>query len=270
MRHPGPGLRAFLYGLSLLGSTACPRTQEAAIPAKASCGAFDHTHAAWTALLGRFVRAGVVDYAGLHRSGRGDLGAYLTTLESVCRGGDAGWTREQKLSFWINAYNAYTVKLILDHYPLKSIRAIGDNPDAAFKTPFIPLASLRGKTLSLNDIEHEILRKELGEARIHFAIVCASKSCPPLRSEAYRAGDLDAALDGAARVFVQSPTYNDLSGERLRLSSLFLWFRQDFERAAGSMPAFLARYLSAPMAERVRRPGARIEFLPYDWTLNGE
>lgn len=234
-----------------------------------SCAHFDHDHSAWTALLQRYVRNGFVDYAGLKKNGQADLDTYLRALES-CRGQDDSWTREQQLAYWINAYNAYTVQLILTHYPLKSIRSIGLLPGAAFRDGFIPLEGVQGKTLSLNDIEHEILRKRFQEPRIHFAIVCASKSCPALRSEANRAKDLRSQLDDAARTFIQDSSKNrfDPGSRTLYLSSIFQWFREDFERAVETLPEFVARYADESTA-RALRGGVRVEFLDYDWSLNG-
>lgn len=238
-----------------------------------SCSLFDHDHAAWTALLPRYVHNGSVDYAGLKRNGQAELNGYLQSLESVCRGHFDTWTREQKLAFWINAYNAYTVKLILDNYPLSTIRSIGLLPGAAFRQDFIPLQRLHGGNdeLSLNDIEHEILRKEFQEPRIHFAIVCASKSCPILRSAAYRASTVNAQLDDAARTFIRDSSRNrfDASTRTLHLSSIFDWFREDFERAAQTLPRFVARYADDATATAIRSGNVRVRFLDYDWSLNG-
>lgn len=253
------------------GADGGSSSSEAPAAGPDSCALFDQEHAAWTSILSRFVRAGSVDYAGLERSGLPDLTAYLRSLESVCRGHFDTWTREQKLAYWINAYNAYTVKLILDHYPLRSIRSIGLLPGAAFREDFIPLGALRGKNLSLNDIEHEILRREFREPRIHFAIVCASKSCPALRSEAYRARDLEAQLDDAARSFIRDTSKNrfDAAARTLHLSSIFDWFRADFEGAAGTLPEFVARYADESTARGIRAGSVRVDFLDYDWSLNG-
>jgi hypothetical protein len=236
-----------------------------------SCGAFDHHHSKWTNVLREFVHDGMVDYAGLKKRGQSELDAYLASLQAVCPGEYGRWTREQKLAFWINAYNAFTVRLVLDHYPLRSIRSIGLLPMAAFRDAFIPLESLRGAKLSLNDIEHQILRKEFDEPRIHFAIVCASRSCPPLKSEAYRGADLDRQLEHAARGFIQNRAMNRFDAETrtLHLSSIFKWFREDFEKSAGSVPAFVARYADAGTASAIRAGGVKIEFLDYDWSLNG-
>jgi hypothetical protein len=235
------------------------------------CPTFDHDHATWTEVLKGHVRNGVVDYAGLRRGGEPALTRYLASLESVCLDDYRTWSRPRKLAFWMNAYNAYTVRLVLDHHPLESIRSIGLLPGAAFREDFIPLERLRGDAMSLDDIEHEVLRKEFSEPRIHFALVCASKSCPPLRSRAYRSAVLDRQLDDAARDFIRDPTRNrfDAANRKFSLSSIFDWFDEDFERAAGSVEAFVAGYMDEPTARAIRAGGVRVEFLDYDWSLNG-
>jgi hypothetical protein len=232
---------------------------------------FDHRHSGWTAILSRFVQDGQVDYAGIKSGALPELGRYLSDLGSVRRADYEAWTREQMLAFWINAYNAATVKLILDHYPLTSIRSIGLLPGAAFRTAVLKVPAYRESELSLNDIEHEILRARFHEPRIHFAIVCASESCPKLRSEAYRAETLDAQLEEAARGFARDPSKNryDAASRVLKLSSIFKWFREDFEAEPGSLPAFFGRYADPATAKAVASGGVTVEFLDYDWTLNG-
>ena len=228
---------------------------------------FDHSHAAWTAVLRGYVRDGAVDYAGLKARGEPQLTSYLRALETLPREEYEHFSREQRLAFWINAYNAYTVRLTLDHYPLKSIRSIGLLPLAAFRKSFIPLL---GQELSLNDIENDRLRAELRDPRIHFAIVCASKSCPALRSEAWRADAIDQQLDEATVAFLRDTSRNrwDAPGRTLLLSSIFKWFREDFERAAGSLLAFVARYARPEVAAVLQQGPVKIEFLDYDWSLN--
>jgi len=194
-----------------------------------ACRPLDHQHAAWSAILDRYVQDGWVDYAGLAKN-RDELDRYLRALESVCPADYQRWTTRQRLAFWIDAYNAYTVKLILDHYPVGSIREIGLLPGAAFGEPIAPMHALRGRTLSLDDIEHTILRGEFDESRIHFALVCAARSCPVLRSEAYRGTDVDRQPEEQARRFVRDPARNrfDPRAGTAQLSSIFSWFREDF------------------------------------------
>jgi hypothetical protein len=206
-------------------------------------------------------------YAALKREGMPQLTAYLDALSSACADDYRMWTRAQRLAFWINAYNAFTVKLILDHYPITSIRRIGWLPGAAFREDFIPMPGLKGGTVSLDDIEHRTLRSDFREPRIHVALVCAARSCPPLRPEAYRAADLDRQLDDQARQFLADPTKNrfDPATNTLYLSPIFSWFRADFEAVAGTLDAWVARYAPDP---RAGAAGVQIVFLDYDWSLN--
>jgi hypothetical protein len=235
-------------------------------PASPACAPVDHGHAAWTAILDRRVEAGRVDYAALQREDLPQLDAYLAGLSVACAGDYAGWTEPEKLAFWINAYNAFAVRLVLRHYPITSIRKIGWLPLAAFRERFIPMEGLKGGAISLDDIEHRTLRSAFREPRIHFALVCAARGCPPLRDEAYRGADLDRQLDAQGRAFVRDATKNrlDAATGTLYLSPIFQWFREDFEEARGSLWAFVAPYLGAPAAG----PAPRIDFLDYDWRLN--
>lgn len=235
--------------------------------AQGACTELDQSHAAWSAIVARWVADGRVDYAGLHADGRPALDAYLAALSSTCATDYEGWTRAARIAFWLNAYNAFTVQLILEHYPIASIRKIGWLPGAAFRQRFIPMPGLKGDTISLDEIENGTLRSAFREPRIHFALVCASRSCPPLRGEAYRGADLDRQLDDQARIFLQDPSRNrvDVAARTLYLSSIFKWFRGDFEAAAGSLPAYVAPYLAPgtpPVAD------FDVEFLAYDWSIN--
>jgi hypothetical protein len=232
--------------------------------AGATCATVDHTHAQWTAILARWVKDGRVSYASLQRDGRDTLATYLESLSGACAADYEHWTREERIAFWINAYNAFTVRLIVDHYPIASIRKIGWLPGAAFREKFIPMEGLKGATISLDDIEHGTLRSTFREPRIHFALVCAARSCPALRGEAYRGVDLERQLDDQGRTFLRDPAKNrlDVTARRLRLSPIFKWFRADFEAAAGSLASFVAPYVDVPVV------GFDVEFLDYDWTLN--
>lgn len=242
--------------------------------AASGCRPTDHDHTPWTRLLQRHVADGGVDYAALERQDRGELATYLTGLSDTCAADYRAWTREQRIAFWLNAYNAFTVELILRNQPIDSIRRIGWLPGAAFREEFIPMPDLRGGEISLNDIEHDVLRRDFREPRIHFALVCASRSCPPLRSEAYRARDLERQLDDQARVFLGDATKNrfDAATSRLQLSAIFDWFADDFVSAAGSLPAYVARYRedvrAALGASGGSSPDVAVSFLDYDWALN--
>ena len=210
-------------------------------------------HKAWDRLLYEHVRPdGTVDYPGF-AGDRPQLDDYLSEMAS--RVPDPAAPRNRRLAYFINLYNALTVRLILDNYPLESIRDL-PNPWGG------ELISLEGKGYSLDDIEHKVLRK-MGEPRIHFALNCASASCPVLQPFAFSEEKLDAQLNWAARAFINDPERNRFQPGLARLSSLFNWYRGDFEKASGSLAAFLNTYLDTPL-----EPGCRIRFLPYDWGLN--
>ena len=233
----------------------------------ADCPKFDHTHAAWTELLQKWVRNDRVAYGALKKEALAALEAYLETLSAACAQDYIKWSREQRLAFWINAYNAFTVKLIVDHHPIPSIRKIGFLPMAAFRRRFIPMPELKGGDISLNDIENDTLRADFSEPRIHFALVCASLGCPNLRREAFRASELDRQLNEQARLFLNDKGKNRFEPERntLYLSPIFLWFRADFEVVAGSVAAYAAQFLDDP---RIGEPGVNIKYTEYDWSLN--
>jgi len=235
-------------------------------PAAAACTTVDPTHRAWSEIVARRVVDGRVDYAGIRRDDEAALNAYLTTLSGACGEDYAAWPQTDKLAFWLNAYNAYTVRLILDHYPLGSIRDIGWLPGAAFRMNFIPMIGLRGELISLDDIEHRVLRAHFNEPRIHFALVCAARSCPPLREEAYQGAIIDRQLDLQGRRFLADADKNrvDPAARTLYLSRIFKWFSADFTRN-GALISFVAPYLELAPADGA---GFSIKYLPYDWSLN--
>lgn len=263
-------MKRILNGYAMLALCLCllaPMLMAPGIASAAECSTIDHEHGAWNALLQRWVSDGRVDYAALQREGRAPLKAYLKELSATCATDYEKWSREQRLAFWINVYNAFTVQLIIDHYPISSIRSIGWLPGAAFRRGFIPMPGLKEAIISLNDIEHGTLRTDFREPRIHFALVCASLGCPTLGNTPVRASDLNRQLDEQARSFLRDTSKNrfDPATNTLHLSPIFDWFRADFEVVAGSVPAYVARYLDDP---RISRPGVRIEYTKYDWSLN--
>lgn len=210
-------------------------------------------HAAWDRLLQQHVRPdGTVNYPGF-AADRARLEAYLQNMGAFDP--DTTWVRGRQLAYFINLYNALTVMLIVDNYPLKSIRDL-PNPWGQKRV------TLGDRAYSLDDLEHKVLRP-MGEARIHFAINCASRSCPALQPRAFTEENLDAQLESATRAFINDPAHNRVGPRSADLSRLFNWYRGDFEKAAGSLPAFLNRYLDTPLP-----PDVRIRFLPYDWNLN--
>jgi hypothetical protein len=233
----------------------------------------DHTHALLTRVLEKHVRGDRFDYAGL-KAARGDLDLYFANLAAVTPEAYATWTREQRFAFWINAYNANALDLIVRNYPLKSIEDLSTPTVKVWKLEFISLDALRtgGKRVkySLDEIENNILRPEFKDARVHAAINCASESCPPLRQEAYVAERLDAQLEQQMRKFVSDATRNriDAQTSTLELSSIFDWFAEDFEHDAGSVLAYVRKYLAAGAAEMDWILRAKPRFLDYSWKLN--
>ena len=218
-------------------------------------------HDTWDVLLKAYVKNGHVDYGALYKTS-GPLNNYLTLLQSQAPSAD--WSSNERLAYWINAYNAFTIQIILDHYPVKSIKDIGDKVQIPLinSTWDIKFINIGGKELSLNDIEHRILRQEFNEPRIHFAIVCASKSCPPLRSEAYSPEKIDEQLEDQAIDFVNDKTNNHTAESHIEISKIFNWFEGDFTKE-GSLIDFLNKYSQTRIDAN-----AAINYLDYDWSLN--
>ena len=255
----------------------------ALLPLSASA-AFDHRHAAWSALLKQHVvlvdggKASRVDYAGLAKQ-RATLQAYLDSLSAVTRTQFDSWTKPEQLAFLVNAYNAFTVELILGSTPdLKSIRDLGN---IVFNSPWKQkFFSLFGERRSLDWIEHETIRKPgvYDDPRIHFAVNCASVGCPMLREEAFVAERLDAQLVQQTRRFLADRSRNrfDVKRGTLQVSQIFDWYGQDFAagtRGITSLRQFLAAYadlLADTPGERamVRQQLVGIDYIEYDWALN--
>ncbi|RME39255.1 MAG: DUF547 domain-containing protein [Planctomycetota bacterium] len=222
---------------------------------------FDHS--VFDDLLHRFVdEDGWVDYAGLKKEAN-RLDAYIASLAEAPFD---SLGRDEKLALLINAYNAFTLRLILDHYP--DIRSIRDIPSG--KRWKARRWNLAGKTLSLDDIEHKEIRPKFREPRVHFALVCAAIGCPKLRNEAYRGDRLEAQLDDQARYVHTHPRWFRLSddGKTVYLTKLYDWYGGDFKQVAGSVLDFVARY--SPEVKRALDAGQKpkVRWLEYDWTLN--
>ncbi len=215
--------------------------------------------AVFDAVLAERARGGGFDYQGATGQDRKRLAAYLTNL------GDAsprGMSEDERKAFYINAYNAMAIAIVLDAYPVKSIRHI-DGSFGGIRR------KIGGQMLTLDDIENRL--REMKDARIHFAIVCASKSCPPLAGKAYTAAGLSAALNEQARAFLNDPAKNvfDRENTRLALSKIFDWNREEFERDGGTIPGYIAKLVGDPgLASWTQTFPGKPEFLEYDWKLN--
>ena len=165
------------------------------------------------------------------------------------------WSKDETLAYWINAYNIFTIKLIADNYPVKSIKDI----EQPWDQKFIPIG---GQLLSLNQIEHDIIRK-MNEPRIHFALVCAAVSCPKLYNKAFQASTLDGDLNMLTASFLANSTKNSISENELEISKIFQWFTGDFKTKERSLIDFLNQYSSINIAA-----DAKIRFKDYNWSLN--
>ena len=230
--------------------------------------AFDHAHARLAKVLATHVTDGAVDYAALKSSPAG-LAAYLDELAAVKEAEFKAWKQPQQLAFLLNLYNAATLRLITDHYPVKSIKDTG----SLFKGPWKQeIVRLWGRTTTLDEVEHGILRARYAEPRVHFALVCAAKSCPPLRSEPYVADTLDAQLTDQARRFFAQPAKNrvEAATDTLWLSPIFDWFRADFTKDGRTLEEFVAPFFGVADAKRIRAGGLRVKFTDYDWSLNAK
>ncbi|MDW3208711.1 MAG: DUF547 domain-containing protein [Reichenbachiella sp.] len=174
------------------------------------------------------------------------------------------WNDNEKLTYWINVYNALTIQLILKYYPVKSIKDIGSSIQIPYvNTPWdIKCFEIDDEELSLNNIEHGIIRKDFEEPRIHFALVCAAVSCPKLLNEAYEASRLDAQLTAQTKSFLANTSKNKISTDRLELSKIFNWYGGDF-RKNGTLVDFLNQYTTVEIDKK-----AKTSFMDYDWALN--
>jgi len=227
--------------------------QETPVEAKAEPLPAKPDHSIWHDLVLRNVSAdGKVNYQGI-KSQRSILKQYLEHL--AANPVQSSWSRNQQLAYWINAYNAFTVELILQHYPLKSIMDL----DKPWDRKFIKLGSL---TYSLNQIEHEIVRPQFKDARIHFALVCAATSCPKLLNQAYTESQVQAQLDRQTRYFLNKSGKNQLSTNQVAISQLFNWYGDDF-KTKGSIIDYLNQYATVKID-----PQAKVSFTEYDWSLN--
>ena len=220
-------------------------------------------HSLYAGLLEKYVKDGVVNYQGF-KNEETVLDKYLKVLEEV---DSKILSRNEQFAFYVNAYNAWTIKLILSGYPgIKSIKDLG----SLFKSPWKKkICRIDGGIITLDDIEHNILRPRFKDPRVHFAINCAAKSCPPLRSEPYRGGELDQQLDEMTRAFINDLKSNRLEGHTLYVSSILKWFKEDFDK---DIVGFFLKYAKEDLKEQleVNKEKIRVKYLDYDWSLNGK
>jgi hypothetical protein len=240
----------FILGLWMLSNLATSAWSEVGVD-----------HGLYGELLSKYVGNGVVNYQGF-KNEEAKLDEYLTVLENT---NAKELSQNEQFAFYVNAYNAWTIKLILSAYPeIESIKDLGN----IFKSPWEKeIVRIRGKLLTLDDIEHEILRAQYKDPRVHFAVNCASKSCPPLISEPYRGSTLDSQLDDATRAFINDPKSNYLKDNKLYVSRIFKWFSEDFN---DDVLGFFLQYGEGDFKKRLekQKDKLKIVYLKYDWSLN--
>ena len=266
------------------------------VPTRFDAGVYDvsdaekaqsYSHGPYAKALKHVDDSGLVYYAGLKRD-RAELDNYVRAIGFLKPQVYEKWDEPTQIAFWINAYNALTLKAIIDNYPIKATAAgrlafpagsIRQIPGVWDKIQFLVM----GRKMTLNDIEHKTLRVKFNEPRIHMALVCAAMSCPPLRNEPYDGKRLSAQLDDQTRKFIGNSTkfQLDRKGRTVRLSKIFAWFSDDFvakhspssgfaghKKAAKASLHFIAGYLSAEDAAWLQNEKYVVKYLSYDWTLN--
>jgi hypothetical protein len=219
------------------------------------------SHEQWNVLLKKHVtKDGWVNYKGF-QADSSELNVYLKLL-SANHPDAATWSANERKAFWINAYNAFTVQLVIRNYPCKSIKDLGGKIYKV-NTPWdIRFIKIGDKTYDLNNIENSILRKEFDDPRIHFALNCASVSCPPLRNEAYMAENLDQQLEQQGKAFVNDGFRNKITTGKVQVSNIFKWYQGDFTKNR-SLADFLNLYSNIKITKSMS-----IDYLDYDWNLN--
>jgi hypothetical protein len=218
-------------------------------------------HTLYVELLEKYVQNHTVDYRGF-KNEEAKLDRYLKILEET---DTKKLSRDEQFAFYVNAYNGWTIKLILTGYPgIKSIKNLG----SIFKTPWKKqIARIDGDIITLDQIEHDILRPGFKDPRVHFAVNCASKGCPPLRPEPYRADILEQQLDEMTRAFINDSQRNRLEGKTLYVSSIFKWFSEDFH---DDVVGFFLKYAQGDLKKQMEesKGDIQVKYLDYDWSLN--
>jgi len=238
----------------------------------ASGATIDHQN--WGRLLESYLRIGSLsgddgvnrfDYAAVTMADRAALGRYIVGLAALPID---DYSRAEQFAYWINLYNALTVHVVLTHYPVASIRDIDVSPGLFSDGPWDrPLVTVAGDTLTLNDIEHRILRPIWRDPRIHYAVNCASIGCPNLQEIPFTAKNAEGLLDSATRAYVNSPRGLRLGNNGLVVSSIYIWFQDDFGDSDADVIAHLERYAEPELADQIRQ-APRLSGHAYDWSLN--
>ena len=263
--------RALLPMLLVLLLQACSVKPDLVLPAGDVQTPTTFDHSTFDTVLRTYVAAdGLVDYEALATSDA--LTPYLQVLAAT---DPSQLSDDAQFAFWINAYNALTLKLIADNYPTRSILRLTPVGYIVPKvtTPFdVDVGYVGGEIRTLNEIEHEILRVRFEDPRLHFAIVCAAMSCPPLRTEAYVPERLDTQLADQGRSFLFDRSKNavPVDAKTIRLSKIFDWFEEDFADDKVGLQRFLAPYFEGTVREKLEAGAYEVDYTKYDWTLNAQ
>lgn len=220
-------------------------------------------HRPFDILLQIYVSGARFDYDRMWRN-ESDLQRLAKYLDTLQTRDPSQWPREAALAYWINLYNAATLNLVLQNYPVKSIKDIGGFMKSPWRRKVVRVA---GKELTLDDIEHKIIRPRFKDARIHFALNCAAIGCPPLANRAFTAETLEQQLEAACYAALNNPRWVEVTEQEIRVSKIFDWYRKDFEEYAGSLREFIARYREKDR-EIILDETRKLVFKEYDWNLN--
>jgi len=228
----------------------------------------DQSRSHYQNVLETFVKAdgNSVDYTALKKEPE-NLMEYLESTRAISQEEFDGWSEDEQKAFLINVYNAETLKLIIEHYPVKSIRNIGWFTLGPWNKKIIPLL---GEKVSLNHIEHTLLRRKYEDPNIHFALVCASLGCPSLKKEPFTGPNLDKQLEEQRQIFLSDKTKNFINQKNkiIHLSPIFKWFGRDFIRESGSVVNFMKEYFPKEQVLDANLESFEIEYTDYDWSLN--
>lgn len=227
-------------------------------------------HSSWTDLLSRNVQdrsdgVNVIDYAGFSAADRAALFEYIVTLTNISI---SQHNRDEQLAYWINLYNALTVQVMLDHYPVDSMRDIKISPGLFAIGPWNKvLISIEGENLTLNDIEHRILRPIWRDPRLHYVLNCASIGCPNLRDRAYPSSGMDRLLDQAAFAYVNNPRGVKIVDGKVSVSRIYDWFISDFGGSEKTVLRHIQQFAKPKLAARLQEIG-KLSGVHYDWSVN--
>ncbi len=284
MKHTLRLKRFFIHGFLLpalvfIFAAAVPSGTEAAPKAKlwsywetyGDSNDIKVDHTPWNQFMKKYLTTNdpsginLIQYKSVKAADRQALEQYIKTLVDVRI---TALSRKEQKAYWINLYNALTVKVILDHYPVESIRDIDLTKGVLSDGPWdAKLLLIEGKEVSLNDIEHRVLRPIFRDNRVHYAVNCASIGCPNLQPEAYTAENTDALLDRSAREYIANPRGVSIEGNRMYLSGIYEWFQEDFGDTEKGVKEHILKYAPPDLARQIRNFRGRIKYR-YDWSLN--